>query len=318
MSPQWSWSLLRQRPLHTAPSTRLASVLPDTPLDALGLSARARNALDRSGGIVTASQLARVSDNLLSSIRGIGRDAAREIQDARQKLQHAPGLAAAEEPEFEAGFHGEDLTLASVKLPEGLVRSLEDAGIHDLAGLAAAPKSQVEHLALIPHGADAVAKLREALKEATDSSDRTRDPHTVEAWIDALFAPRQRHPNQRPNYVQGVWRWMGLDPQIAVEPGDTIALASALGCTRQNISLMVHKARGKWAEHEHIGRLSDAVRAQLDRLGGAARFDRVAEALALQLPHDVGVERATWPRGGWRNTRQRRRLARRGPSWLSA
>ncbi|MBK6536140.1 MAG: hypothetical protein IPF99_43375 [Deltaproteobacteria bacterium] len=265
-----------------------ANARPDTALDALGLSARARNALDRSG-IVNASQLARVPENLLSSIRGIGRDTAREIQDARRHLLSAPGLAAVEEPEFSPGFRGEDTDLEATKLTEALRRRLEDAGLHDLAALAAAPRSQVEHLARA-HGADALAKLHAALKEASDASERTRDPRTVEAWLDALFDPRQRHPNQKSNYQQTAWRWMGLDTVVAVDPGDSIALATKLGCTRQNVSLMLGKAREKWAKHPLHGRLIDGVRAQLDGLGGAARVERVAEALGVALPHDAGAD----------------------------
>ncbi|MBK8698014.1 MAG: hypothetical protein IPN17_38690 [Deltaproteobacteria bacterium] len=276
-------------PPSAAPDAAVfANARPDTALDALGLSARARNALDRSG-IVNASQLARVPENLLSSIRGIGRDTAREIQDARRHLLSAPGLAAVEEPEFSPGFRGEDTDLEATKLTEALRRRLEDAGLHDLAALAAAPRSQVEHLARA-HGADALAKLHAALKEASDASERTRDPRTVEAWLDALFDPRQRHPNQKSNYQQTAWRWMGLDAVIAVDPGDSIALATKLGCTRQNVSLMLGKAREKWAKHPLHGRLIDGVRAQLDGLGGAARVERVAEALGVALPHDAGAD----------------------------
>jgi serine/threonine protein kinase len=266
----------------------LAALRPDSPLEAIGLSARARNALDRSG-IVTAAQLARVSDNLLSSIRGIGRDTAREIQDVCRRLQGVEGLSPVEEPAFDAGFVGDDLPLTALKLPEGLRASLDDAGLRSLADLAAAPTSQVEHLAR-PHGGDAVAKLRAALKEARDAVERTADPRTVEAWLDALFDPRQRHPNQKTNYQQTVWRWMGLDPTVEVDPGDTIALAEKLQCTRQNVSIMLGRARDKWAKHAKIDGLVERVRADLDGLDGVARIDRAAEALAAQLPHEPGAE----------------------------
>ncbi len=268
----------------------LAALRPDSALEAMGLSARARNALDRSG-IVTASQLARVSDNLLSSIRGIGRDTAREIHELRRRLEALPALAAVEEPAFEPGFVGDDLALDAVKLPDGLRKSLDDAGLRGLADLAAAPSSQVERLARA-HGADALTKLRAALKEARDATERTADPRTVEAWLDALFDPRQRHENQKANYQQTVWRWMGLDPKVPVEPGDSLRLSEHLGCTRQNISLMLGKARGRWAGHAKIGELLDRVRAAVDALDGVARIDRVGEGLVVQLPHEAGQEGA--------------------------
>ena len=63
-----------------------------------------------------------------------------------------------------------------------------------------------------------MAKLRAALKEARDDVERKADPRTIEAWLDALFDPRQRHANQKANYQQTVWRWMGLDPTVDVAP----------------------------------------------------------------------------------------------------
>lgn len=280
-------------PAVDAPTARvsdatLAALKPDAPLEAVGLSARANNALDRSG-IVTASQLARVSDNLLSSIRGIGRDTAREIQDVSRRLRELATFASVEVALFDAGFVGEDLPLASVKLPEALRSSLEDAGIRSLDDLASAPASQVERLAKA-HGADSVAKLRAALKEARDDVERKADPRTIEAWLDALFDPRQRHANQKANYQQTVWRWMGLDPTVDVAPYDTIALAGRLACSRQNVSIMMGKARERWAKHAKIQDLLDRVHAELDGLDGVARIDRVGEALAARLPHEAGAD----------------------------
>ena len=110
---------------------RLGPPLPRPTSSDAGVWTRGRGFL----GMDDAAQLARVPENLLSSIRGIGRDTAREIQDARRHLLAAPGLAAVEEPEFSPGFRGEDTDLEATKLTEALRRRLEDAGLHDLAAL---------------------------------------------------------------------------------------------------------------------------------------------------------------------------------------
>ncbi len=183
------------------------------------------------------------------------------------------------------------MEIDATKLPEPLRHKLLDAGIGDLGDLANAPRAQVEHLAK-GLGADAVTKLRAALKDADDASARVRDPRTVEAWLDALFDPRQRHPNQRTNYQQIAWRWLRLDPTVPIAPGDSPALAAALKCTRQNVSAAKVRARDeRWAAHPELPRLVGAVTAALDALGGAARIDTLAAALAPTLLHDAGMER---------------------------
>jgi serine/threonine protein kinase len=268
------------------PALDLAAVRPDTALEALGLSPRARNALDRSG-IVRAAQLLRLPDNLLSSIRGIGRDTAREIQEFSRRLRELPQLAAVEEPEFRPGFRGEDAYLAITEVDEDLRISLEDAGIMGLAALAAAPRSQVERLAR-PHGTRALKALRAALDAAQEERKRAEEPRTIEAWLDAAMPPKSR---SKRSYVRLVWQWMGLDPAVAVDPGDSVALATALDCTRQNVSAALIRARGEWREAAAFAPLTELVGRQLDALGELARLDRLAETVGALLPHDAGAER---------------------------
>lgn len=275
-------------PSSEAPSVDLSTVRPDTALEALGLSVRARNALDRSG-IVNASQLLRLPPNLLSSIRGIGRETAREIQEFRRRLLELPQLASVEEPEFRPGYRGADAFLAVTDLDDDLRISLEDAGIHGLAALASAPRSQVARLAQ-PHGPKALKALRAALDAATGARKAADEPRTVEAWIDRAFPAAQRN-SPRASYVKLVWQWMGLDPAVAVEPGDSVALASALGCTRQNVSAAILRARGEWRGDEGLGPISELVARQLEALGDVARIDRLAETLGAVLPHDAGADR---------------------------
>ncbi len=273
-------------PEEPVPTFDLTAVRADTPLEAIGLSVRARNALDRSG-IVYAAQLLRLPENLLSSIRGIGRDTAREIQEFRRRLRELPQLASVVEREFCPGYRGEDAYLAVTDLDEDLRISLEDAGIMGLAALAAAPRSQVEQLAR-PHGSKALKALKAALDAAQEERKRADEPRTVEAWLDAALPPKTR---AKRSYVKLVWQWMGLDPAVAVEPGDSVALSAALGCTRQNVSAALIRARGEWREGTTLAPMTELVARQLEALGEVARLDRLAETVGAVLPHDAGAER---------------------------
>lgn len=265
----------------------LSVVQADTPLESIGLSVRARNALDRSG-IFRAAQLLRLPENLLSSIRGVGRETAREIQDFRRRLRDLPQLAGAEEPEFRSGYRGADPFLAVTDLDEDLRIALEDAGIMSLATLAAAPRSQVERLAR-PHGAKALKALRALLDGATKTRQEGDVARTVEAWVDAIFPPKNR--GAKSSYRKLTWQWMGLDPAVSIEPGDSVALSAALGCTRQNVSAALVRSRGEWADDDTLSGLSELVAGQLDTLGGVARLDRLSEGVSAVLPHDPGAER---------------------------
>jgi len=66
----------------------LAAIDPGTPIAALPLSTRARNALDRAGLEVTA-QLGTLPDNRLSAFPGVGRTVQKEISDFRARWSQA-------------------------------------------------------------------------------------------------------------------------------------------------------------------------------------------------------------------------------------
>ncbi|MCA9535363.1 MAG: protein kinase, partial [Myxococcales bacterium] len=95
---------------------QLDAIQPTTPVDALPLSVRARNALDRAG-VTQAQDLLSLADNRLSAIRGVGRRVAREVLALRDawRPNAQPGQAPAEP--FFRGYQGEPRPLADTALP---------------------------------------------------------------------------------------------------------------------------------------------------------------------------------------------------------
>src|SRR5690606_1019582 len=88
MRHAWVEALSEERPREDAQpsSIALSDVRPDTPVDALPLSTRARNALDRAG-VPTVRELLALPRNQLSVIRGVGVQVAREIIDLADALR---------------------------------------------------------------------------------------------------------------------------------------------------------------------------------------------------------------------------------------
>ncbi len=69
-----------------ASAIAIDQVRPETPVDALPLSARARNALDRAG-VTTVAELVLLPRNQLSVVRGVGTHVAREIVALAEQLR---------------------------------------------------------------------------------------------------------------------------------------------------------------------------------------------------------------------------------------
>jgi len=165
----------------------LAAIVPETPLEALPLSPRARNALDRAG-VLCARDLLDIPDNRFAAMRGVGQFVAREISDFRRRWQKAHALAPLPDKPFFPAYRGDDTLVVTMGLDDALSHALNDAGLRTLVALAGAPEAQVLALAK-RHGVD--AKHLHALldKENRAANERAR-PSTLEGWIDALFPKR--------------------------------------------------------------------------------------------------------------------------------
>ena len=263
---------------------QLAAIRPETPAEALPLSARARNALDRAG-VLCARDLLDLSDNRLSSVRGVGRLVAQEILGLRERWKAAVALApVATTPFFADGYRGEDVFLATTTLDPAIVTALSDAGLHSLLAVAAAPVAQVNAIAQ-RSGFATTALFNLLERESRSAGDRTRPP-TLEAWLAALLPASKK----RTAYLGSLY---GLDDPFHGRLDVTVReIAAHHQVTTANVYLQLGKARDAWAKHGAMGELRDLGHALLDEGGGALPLERAAEALLARLPHDRSAPEA--------------------------
>ncbi|WP_437602994.1 protein kinase [Sorangium sp. So ce590] len=279
-SPTAEQATAAPEPAELTPE-QLAAIRPETPAEALPLSARARNALDRAG-VLSARDLLELPDNRISSVRGVGRRVAVEILGLRNRLKALEALASvAPTPFFAAGYRGEDVHLATTKLAPALVAALGDAGLHGLLAVAAAPAAQVN--AVVRRAGFETAELTQLIeRESRAAGDRTRPP-TLEAWIAALLPAAKK----RTAYLTSLY---GLAEPFTSRLDVTVREVSAHHkVTTANIYLALGAARAAWAKHGALGELRDLGHALLDEAGGALPIARAAEAILARLPHDRAV-----------------------------
>lgn len=252
----------------------LAQVADDSPIEALPLSARARNALDRAG-LTRAVELLALPANRLSAIRGAGSKVADEIDRLRKLWQ--PLRAAPAPVVFFAHYRGRDLPVDAADLPTLAAQALADAGLPRLTAVAGAPAVHIETLAR-RHGFDSAA-VRRVLQALHDSADAREHPSTSQAWIDALL----RAPERRDSTYVHVRRWLGLDDPFVGRRDPTVReVAEAGKVTTAAVYLAFVRAREHAQAHPSLAdllQLADEVLAELH----AAPIDRAAEALADRL-----------------------------------
>ena len=256
----------------------LRAVTPETPIAALPLSARARNALDRAS-IVRADDLRRLADNRLSAIRGIGTQVAREILSLRDRWVALLDQPAPNEPPFFPGYQGEDLPVVRA-YTEALGVQLRDAGYGTLAALAGSPASLVVAFAkrhTVPEGA-----LRAVLRDHHDRAAAKDDPSTLEAWMLALFPPSKKKSDVRALYGLVAPFEGRLDVR-------TSQLAAHAGITTAAIYIELGKERKRWSEQPCLDRLRSLCVGVLERAWGALPIGRAAEQLLHHLAHDASV-----------------------------
>ncbi|MCB9660513.1 MAG: protein kinase [Sandaracinaceae bacterium] len=291
----------------------LDPIRPDTPIEALPLSPRARNALDRAG-YSRAEELLALPENRLSAIRGVGRLVTREVLAFRNAWNEHAAPSAPSVEAFVPGFvppSGSRPTLEPV-VDGAFAAVLRDAGITILGLLAIAPRAQIEALAE-KHGADANA-LRKALVKA---SGKTTSKHTAaqtaatsqtdtsgaddtltntgEAlapppggktpaeWLDLLLPARPKYAE----YVRGLY---GLAAPFTGRLNVTMSEAAThFGCSRQNLYLAVGRARDTWAELDALDPLLLLVETIIRDAGGGLSLARAAEAIAALPPSETLV-----------------------------
>jgi hypothetical protein len=276
---------------------QLAAIGPETPIELLPLTPKARNALDRAG-LERAEQLLALPDNRLSMIRGIGTAVAVEILGFRERWQQARQLEAPDARPFFPGYLGEDLRLAEVEVDAVLAATLRDAGLATLGAVASASADQVEALGRRAIGEESgsgtgsgtgsglTQPLRALLADENRKADEAAHPSTLEGWLNALLAKRNsgmKHPRAL----------FGLDEPFAGRLDVSVKeLAEKRGISRAAVYTALVKSRAVWADHGAINELTEVCREVLLRAGGALPLDRAAAELLSHLPHDRSVPEA--------------------------
>lgn len=279
-----AWNQLAEAPRNTTraeapgPSEEerkdiLARLDDESPIEALPLSVRARNALDRAG-LTRAVELLGLPANRLTAIRGAGSKVRDEIDDLRKlwaPLHQAPAAVV-----FFPHYRGRDLPVDAVGLPTITARALEDAGLPRLTTVASAPTAHIETLAQ-RHGFD-LAAVRGALQAQHNSADAREHPSSAQAWIDALL----RAPDRKDSTFVHVRRWLCLDDFAGRPDASVREVAIAGKVTTAAVYLAMNRAREHAHGHPALADFIELVEASLDDLPGIP-LERAAEALAARL-----------------------------------
>ncbi|MBN2192119.1 MAG: hypothetical protein JW751_04825 [Polyangiaceae bacterium] len=261
---------------------QLAAITDDTPVQALPLSARARNALDRAC-VLRAGELLRLPENQLSAVRGVGSTVTREILDWRRRWCDARHLGTPELEPFFPGYRGDDLLVGTSGFSLEAATALEDAGLATSSRLAGASPARVAALAQ-KHGLE-VAALRRILEEEHGRAGKREYPTTVEAWTAALL-PRKA---ERATYLELLY---GLVAPFAGRLDVRAAeVAKHLKVTRARIYQVLADARTHWEKHGSLSELRRVVHALVEAAGGALPLKAAAEQLVSALSVELGTSR---------------------------
>jgi len=285
MRQAWSSSLSSPTEADDGASAiALDQVRLETPVDALPLSARARNALDRAG-VSTVAELLLLPRNQLSVVRGVGTQVARDIVKVADQLRarfevdgHDPRASAAGAPVLVPGFARPRLVLEE---PEaGIALDTADrlvaAGIKTTVDAALAPAARIEKLLGKP-GAEV---LRERLM-AISAAEPT--PGSLGDWSRELIGRASANEaNKRLRVLVGLDPLPDERPDTGLPAARTVPeVAGAFGIDPAQIHSSLQFLRSKrWVDNAAASALTQALSATLDATAPAASFMELARALA--------------------------------------
>jgi serine/threonine protein kinase len=263
--------------------TALRVIAPETPIDRLPISTRARNALDRAG-VMVARDLLLLPDNRLSAVRGVGSLVAKEVVEFRAAWKKATALEAFAAEPFFNGYRGDDLLIATLGASGNAPMALHDAGLRTLRAIAGAPAAQIAQLGE-RHGFDP-GDVRALLERENGSAAERSHPTTLEGWVDALVAG----PKKRAKYILSLY---GLtEPFVGRLDVSAAEVAAHHAVTRANLYIAIGEYRAVWEKHPSIAELRALVRAVLEESAGAISLARAAAGLVGRLVHDRSAPEA--------------------------
>ncbi len=250
----------------------LSQVRPDTPVESLPLSVRAKNALDRAG-VPLVSDLLMLPRNQLSVIRGIGTKVTKEIFELSETLRGQVDFDAVEPLVFQFVQPRLPIDDEEVGLDASVADALRDAGLTSTVDAAQAPRRRLE--LLIGEATPLLAKRLKQLAEAEPV------PGSLEDWARELIGRKSDTEAQRRLRVL-----VGLDP-LPDERAEThlpaarsvseVAASMELEPAHIHSSLQFLRNK-KWIENETAQALLDSLKPLL--VEPAMSMVELARALA--------------------------------------
>ncbi len=265
-----------RKPARSADRDALATATADSPAEALPLSARARNALDRAG-VATVADLLRLPRNHLSAIPGLGHAVAREIVDLADDLRERLSVSAA--PPLMADFPGPKRYLddEDLELVQEVRDRLVDAGITNTADLARSPDERVRRLV----GKEQIERLRHMLEQLAAAQPV---PGTLPQWLDELLAPRGRRATVAEKRIRVL---VGLDPlpgeaEDDAKPGARTVqqVAQAFGVGAALVHRSLQAMRRRWNEAACREQLREVLHEVIESLGPVCPLEEAAREVA--------------------------------------
>jgi len=264
---------------------------PESRVVDLNLSPRQRNALDRMG-IYTLQDLAQLSSNRLSGIRGVGAKTARSLVELAAVVRKHLEISTNDPPSpFHAGFSGARRTVIEEveagRLSAPMAQCFAAAGLSDSVIIASAPRAQVVNL---------VKKARK---------DGAKEAHKdISAWLEGLqtlsgnHAPTTLHaaatllaPESSTKGGKRLRHYLGLEdcPDFP-RHGTMVELARATNVTPAAVSIDVGKARDRWLvgdrERAVLSRAYSAVEALLAANASVGPLAWAAAAVIEAFPRE--------------------------------
>lgn len=277
----------------SADNTALPKAKLDTSVEMLGLSARARNALDRAG-VMLVRDLLQLPNNHLSAIRGVGRTVAKEIQDKADQLRNH--LTVEQDPPLLPDYSGPITSLddSVLGLSPAQIAKLADAGIASSHELATTAASRLQHLL--------GESESHAVKTALETFARDNTPEgTLAEWVHALLLPKKRNATVAEHRIAAL---VGLDPlpsggtraEGRVENGPLATkeqVAQAFGISIATMHNSLKTMRDRWEQDKALDTLRQAVDDLMQTRGPLCTFGEASLELARQrgLPNPSDSQR---------------------------
>lgn len=253
----------------------LELVRPETPVDALPLSARARNALDRAG-VSTVAELLLLPRNQLSVVRGVGTQVARDIVKVADELRARFEIE--NRPVLVPGFARPRLVLDEPEtgIDASTAARLIEAGIKTTVDAALAHAARIEKLL----GKPRAETLREQLVALAAAEPA---PGSLGEWARELIGLASKSEmNKRLRVMTGLDPLPDGRPETGLPAARSAPeVAASFGIEPAQIHASLQQLRNKrWADHAAANSLNEAVSAALDAFAPAAPLVDIAKALA--------------------------------------